>query len=116
MCQGGQRILFYHRLSLVGCSGGDGILQWLGDGAVASLGGGMLGRTKATALGKSLRCQGVLCFVPEDAEFEEYQNEGLQKGAALARGILYELSLCRAMEKIMCRPQKDKREDSSCEG
>lgn len=57
--------------------------------------------TKATVLGKSLRCQGVLCFVPEDMKFEEYQNKELQKGAVLARGILlYELSLFGAMEKI----------------
>ena len=61
----------------------------------------MLGITKAVALGKSLRCQGVVCFVPEDTEFEEYQNKELQRGAVLARGILlYELSCFGAMEKI----------------
>lgn len=61
----------------------------------------MLGISKAAMMGKSLRCQGVLCFMPEDTKFEEYQNKELQKGAVLAQGILlYELSLFGAMEKI----------------
>lgn len=65
----------------------------------------MLGITKAAVLEKSLRCQVVLCFVPEDTKFEEYQNKELQKGAVLAQGILlYELRLFGAMEKITRRP------------
>lgn len=81
--------------------GGDGIHQQLRDGAVVSPGSRMLGITKATASGKCLQRQEVLCFMPEDTELEEYQNKELQKGAVLAQGILlYELSRFRAMEKI----------------
>lgn len=55
----------------------------------------------ATVSGKSLRCQEVLHFVPEDMKFEEHQNKELQKEVVLAQGILfYELSLFEAMEKI----------------
>lgn len=82
--------------------GGDGIHQQLSNGTVVSPGSRMLGITKATASGKCLQRQGVLCFMPQDTELEEYQNKELQKGAVLTRGILlYELSRFRAMEKIM---------------
>lgn len=50
----------------------------------------------------------VLCFVPGKAKFEGYQNKGLQKGAALARGILlYELSRFGRMEKITQKPRQE---------
>lgn len=50
------------------------IPQWLKDGAVVSPGSWTLGTTKAAVLGKSLQCQRVLCSMPEDMKFEEYQT------------------------------------------
>lgn len=57
---------------LLASLGGDGILWWFKAGTVVSPGSMMLGVTKAVVLRKSLQCQGVLCFMPEDTKFDEY--------------------------------------------